>query len=198
MYIKKLSEKSPISSVVLVVMCPVAVECAMDESPGSYYDLVLWVLVGACVLVCPSVGACATHHQAPSTPLTLSLSSFQSYRSYISSHILDTLEALMDHFKSISSTGRAKAKPPSNQQSGQKATFFIAKSPAFAGVQMTLNVFKEVASATPVPGLEQGVKALVIVLDALQVSYLLIVAACFVLIGRCRKRLKMRMTSNRS
>jgi hypothetical protein len=52
-----------------------------------------------------------------------------------------------------------KAKLPSK---AQMAT-------ALSLLHASLNVFKEVASKTPVPGLSEGVKALVIVLEVIQV-----------------------------
>lgn len=40
---------------------------------------------------------------------------------------------------------------------------------ALSLLRLSLNVFKEVAAKVPVPGLQEGVKALVIVLDVIQV-----------------------------
>jgi hypothetical protein len=40
---------------------------------------------------------------------------------------------------------------------------------ALSSLQMSLDVFKEVAGKTPVPGLQEAVKALVIVLDVIRV-----------------------------
>jgi hypothetical protein len=48
-------------------------------------------------------------------------------------------------------------------------TFYLAKSTAFASVQTAFGLFKEVAGKTGVPGLQEGVKAMVIILDAMQV-----------------------------
>jgi hypothetical protein len=62
-----------------------------------------------------------------------------------------------------------KSRLPSWPQTEHKGTFSLAKSTTFARLQTALNVFKEVAGKTGVPGLQEGVKALVIVLDAMQV-----------------------------
>jgi len=61
-----------------------------------------------------------------------------------------------------------KSRLPSWQQTDDKDTFYLAKSTAFAGLQTALNVFKEVAGKTGVPGLQEGVKALGVVLNAMQ------------------------------
>jgi hypothetical protein len=61
-----------------------------------------------------------------------------------------------------------KSRLPSWPQT-DKDTFYLATSTAFAGLQTALNVFKEVAGKTGVPGLQEGVKALVVVLDIMQV-----------------------------
>jgi hypothetical protein len=61
-----------------------------------------------------------------------------------------------------------KSRLPSWPQTDKDA-FYLAKSTAFAGLQTALNVFKEVAGKTGVPGLQEGVKALVVVLDIMQV-----------------------------
>ena len=50
-----------------------------------------------------------------------------------------------------------------------KKQVYLTKSTTFAGAQTALNIFKEVAGKTGVPGLQEGVKALVIVLDVMQV-----------------------------
>lgn len=62
--------------------------------------------------------------------------------------------------------GAFKAKSPPQIEDKE---FHLSKSSAFAALQMALNVFKEVAGKTGVPGLQDGVKALVIIFDALQV-----------------------------
>ncbi|KIM77313.1 hypothetical protein PILCRDRAFT_622798 [Piloderma croceum F 1598] len=54
-----------------------------------------------------------------------------------------------------------KAKLPSKTQ----------MATALSLLHMSLNVFKEVASKTPVPGLSEGVKALVIVLEVIQKAW---------------------------
>jgi hypothetical protein len=56
-----------------------------------------------------------------------------------------------------------------SSQAETKETFSLTKSSAFALLQATLNIFKEVAGKTAVPGLQEGVKALVILLDVMQV-----------------------------
>jgi hypothetical protein len=62
-----------------------------------------------------------------------------------------------------------RSRLPSWQQSDNEETFYLAKSTAFAGLQTALNAIKEVAGNTRIPGLQEGVKALVIVLDVMQV-----------------------------
>ena len=63
-----------------------------------------------------------------------------------------------------------KGKPPSKLAlEDDDETFYLAKSTAFAGVQTAFGLFKEVAGKTGVPGLQEGVKAMVIILDAMQV-----------------------------
>ena len=52
-----------------------------------------------------------------------------------------------------------KAKLPSKSQ----------MATALSLLRLSLNVFKGVAAKVPVPGLQEGVKALVIVLDVIQV-----------------------------
>lgn len=54
-------------------------------------------------------------------------------------------------------------------QAEAKETFNLSKSSAFAFLQTALNVFTGVAGKTPVPGLQEGAKALVAFLDVLQV-----------------------------
>lgn len=54
-------------------------------------------------------------------------------------------------------------------QAESKETSNLSKSAGFALLQTAFNVFKEVAGKVPVPGLQEGVKGLVIVLDILQV-----------------------------
>jgi len=63
-----------------------------------------------------------------------------------------------------------KAKFPLKRPAEDEETFYIAKSKGFAGIQTALNAFKELAGLTAVPCLQEGVKALVIVLDAVQVQ----------------------------
>jgi len=60
-----------------------------------------------------------------------------------------------------------KGKSPS-QTDSDDGEFYLSKSSAFATLQMALNIFKEVAGNTGVPGLQDGVKALVIIFDSLQ------------------------------
>jgi hypothetical protein len=67
--------------------------------------------------------------------------------------------------------GSAKARVSSKSQTESKETFYLAKSTTFAGAQTALGVFKEIAGKTGVPGLQDGVKALAIVLDAMQVRH---------------------------
>jgi hypothetical protein len=62
-----------------------------------------------------------------------------------------------------------KARLPSKSQTENKQTFYLANSTIFATAQAALNIFKEIAEKTGVPGLQDGVKALVIILDAMQV-----------------------------
>jgi hypothetical protein len=52
--------------------------------------------------------------------------------------------------------------------------FTIANSTAFAALRLSLNTFKEVAGKCGVPGLQEGVKALVILLDTLQVRTIIV------------------------
>lgn len=59
--------------------------------------------------------------------------------------------------------GSGSAKPTTQEP------FSLSKSTAFAGLQTALDVFKEVAEKTGVPGLQEGVQSLVIVLAAIQV-----------------------------
>lgn len=59
--------------------------------------------------------------------------------------------------------------PNSKATTAPKEPFSLSKSVAFAGLQSSLNVFKEIAGKTGVPGLQEGVQALVIVLAAVQV-----------------------------
>lgn len=65
----------------------------------------------------------------------------------------------------------SKTKMPSNLSTDDKEKFYIAKSTTFAGVQTALSMFKEVAGNTGVPGLQEGIKALVIILDAIEVGF---------------------------
>ena len=58
-------------------------------------------------------------------------------------------------------------KPKLSQTEGNE--FHLSKSVTFATLQMAFNAFKDVADITGVPGLQDGVKGLVIILDALQV-----------------------------
>jgi hypothetical protein len=63
--------------------------------------------------------------------------------------------------------GRDSVKVKSPSQADDKE-FYLSKSVTFAGLQMAFNAFKEVADRIGVPGLQDGVKGLVIILDALQ------------------------------
>ena len=60
-------------------------------------------------------------------------------------------------------------------QADNKETFNLSKSSAFAALQTALKIFKEVAGKTQVPGLQEGVKALLVVLEVLQVRFCLYV-----------------------
>jgi hypothetical protein len=51
-----------------------------------------------------------------------------------------------------------------------KGGFSASNSVGFAALRTSLDIFKEVAGLTGVPGLQEGVKALVILLDAVQVG----------------------------
>ena len=62
-----------------------------------------------------------------------------------------------------------KVRLPSLSQTENKEKFYLAKSTAFVGAQTALDVFKEIAGKTGVPGLQEGEKALTIVLDVMQV-----------------------------
>jgi hypothetical protein len=62
-----------------------------------------------------------------------------------------------------------KTRLPSKSQTRNKETFYLAKSSTFAAAQTALSIFKEIAGKTGVPGLQEGVKALAIVFDAMQV-----------------------------
>ena len=65
--------------------------------------------------------------------------------------------------------GNSKAKLASKSPADGKEIFNVAKSSTFAGVQSALDVLKEVAGKTGVPGLQEGIKAMVTILDAIQV-----------------------------
>jgi hypothetical protein len=65
-----------------------------------------------------------------------------------------------------------KSRLPSWSQHDEQEKFYLAKSSAFVGLQAVLNVFKELAATIGVPGLPEGIKALVIVLDVIQVCLL--------------------------
>lgn len=54
-------------------------------------------------------------------------------------------------------------------QTESETTSNLSKSAAFALLQTALSIFKEVAGKVPVPGLQEGLKGLVIILDVLQV-----------------------------
>lgn len=69
---------------------------------------------------------------------------------------------------------RSKTPNSTASQVETKETSNLSKSSAFALLQAALNIFKEVAGKTPVPGLQEGVKALVVVLDMVQVRSLFI------------------------
>ena len=84
-----------------------------------------------------------------------------------------------------------KAKRPSEPSVND-----VAKSTTFAGVQTALSIFKEVAGNAGVPGLQEGIKGLVIVLDAVQVWVRFVCVNVFaMLIHGHRKHPKMRTTS---
>jgi hypothetical protein len=70
----------------------------------------------------------------------------------------------MIHHESDSITTNSAASQPET-----KEKLNLSKSSAFALLLAALNIFKEVAGKTPVPGLQEGVKALVVVLDVIQV-----------------------------
>lgn len=69
--------------------------------------------------------------------------------------------------------GKSKAKQPSKitamAPTGNKEPFYLSKSAPFAVVQAALKVLQEVSGKIPVPGLQEGVKALLLVLDTMQV-----------------------------
>jgi hypothetical protein len=65
-----------------------------------------------------------------------------------------------------------KAKISSKRLPENDEKFYLAKSTTFAGVQIVFSVFSEVAGATGVVGLQQCVKSLYIILDAVQVRLL--------------------------
>jgi len=95
-----------------------------------------------------------------------------------------------------------KGKPPSKLAlEDDDETFYLAKSTAFAGVQTAFGLFKEVAGKTGVPGLQEGVKAMVIILDAMQVRLNIYIYPWLPqfnhLICVRRKHLRTQTTSNR-
>jgi hypothetical protein len=85
-----------------------------------------------------------------------STSLYELYSSQIIHLSIPTTLDLMEQLKSSS-------KPETEDKQ-----FYLAKSTAFSSLQLALNVFKELANKTMVPGLQEGVKALVIVLDVMQ------------------------------
>ena len=48
----------------------------------------------------------------------------------------------------------------------------LTHSTAYASLQDTLGIFQEVAGQTGIPGLQEGVKSLTILLDAVQVRFI--------------------------
>jgi hypothetical protein len=78
-----------------------------------------------------------------------------------------------------------------------KGTFNLSKSSAFALLLETLKIFKEVAGKTPVPGLQEGVKALVVVLDVVQVRPLSNMQITRLLICHLRKHRRTSTKWNR-
>lgn len=52
---------------------------------------------------------------------------------------------------------------------GNSEPSYLAKSASFAGLQLALSIFKEIADNIPVPGLQDGLQALMVVMDAVQV-----------------------------
>lgn len=69
----------------------------------------------------------------------------------------------------VHSSSGSKAANPTSSQAETKETSSLSKSAAFALLLASLNIFKEVAGKTSVPGLQEGVKALVVILDVMQV-----------------------------
>src|SRR6202044_3087460 len=70
----------------------------------------------------------------------------------------------------------------------------VSNSSAFSALRTSLDLFKEVAGLTGVPGLQAGVKALVILLDTVQVRITHIVNGYHSQKLCYRKLLRMRMT----
>jgi hypothetical protein len=66
-------------------------------------------------------------------------------------------------------TALTRLKPPTPLLAKDGALHRIPRSTAFIALQKALELFQEVAGTTGVPGLQEGVKCLKILLDAIQV-----------------------------
>ena len=66
-------------------------------------------------------------------------------------------------------SGSIAAASAASQAETKEESFNLSKSTAFALLQGALRVLKEVVGKTQVPGLQEGMKALVVILDVIQV-----------------------------
>src|ERR1700691_1813773 len=143
---------------------------------------------------------CETSHTRTSTTTLILLISSPTKTDSFTHHILriSASQSTFDLMHRLK-LDVLKAKLPSKTATGGKKTFYLANSTTFAGVQTALNVFQEVAGKTGVVGLQEGVKALVFILGAIQVRLLrcpfltALVCSCMV----ARKHLRTRTTLNR-
>jgi hypothetical protein len=101
--------------------------------------------------------ACAWEHHLP---IAL-LSTFRS----------SCIQLLLGNSSTVAAMRKAltKLKPPTPLQAKDGALRRIPRSTAFIALQKALELFQEVAGTTGVPGLQEGVKGLTILLAAIQV-----------------------------
>jgi hypothetical protein len=107
--------------------------------------------------------ACAWEHHLPSIIALLSTFSSSRIQSLLgNSSTVTTMRKAFD-------TALTKVKPPTPLQAKDGTLRRIPRSTAFIALQKALELFQEVAGTTGVPGLQEGVKCLKILLDAIQV-----------------------------
>ena len=107
-------------------------------------------------------------YQIPSINTTAPIALLSTFSSSPIQPLLGNSSTVTTMRKAFDNT-LTKVKPPTPLQAKDGALRRIPRSTAFIALQKALELFQEVAGTTGVPGLQEGVKGLTILLNAIQV-----------------------------